>query len=274
MALWIQSRRLGRVEIPTGRTILESSVGQKGKNGCRYVRIDSCDNVHIKKMFDSNRSVPDVERYHICKSGRALCLLSYYSNALHPRNRYNDHLCRQQFQGDTVVLLLESPHKDEYDNCGRPIAPAQGRTGKNICKHLDKVLGEILRSDIRQIQNGCNTRLILCNPVQFQTSLHMILDGKLRPTWRDKVWLALWDDPCIKQCFKGRMEMYNPNLVINACTGERTDPNQSNMNSLKRKVNEFLLNCTSIGNVYETGHPSGWYSPNNRAVTKVHSGIF
>ena len=266
MALWIQSRRFGRVEIPTDRAKLERSVKQKGRNGCRYVRIDSYNDVYVKDMFDRNKAVPDVERYHICKSGHDLSLISYCSNAVHPQNRYNDHLCRQKFQSDTVVLLLESPHKDEYDNCGRPIAPAQGSTGRNIDSHLECVLRRILHNNMRQIRSGCNTRVILCNPVQFQTSLHMILDVEWQKPWRDKVWLSLWNEPIIQQCFRARMALYNPKFVINACTGNRTRPNQRKVNSLKRKITAFLK-CIGIDNVYETGHPVSWHSQNNIKIT-------
>ena len=272
MTLWIDSNWLGRVRIPMDCPDMEESIKEKGRNGCRYVRIGSQNNdAYIMHMFDRGKAIPDVERYNICKSNCTVRLVSHRRGRHNVRldeSNYNDCLCRPQYRGDTVVLLLESPHEDEYDNCGDPIAPAQGTTGRNTHSHLECVLRRILHNNMRQIRSGCNTRVILCNPVQFQTSLHMILDVEWQKSWRDKVWLTLWNEPIIQQCFRARMALYNPKFAINACTGERTRPRQHNINSPKRKVTAFLK-CIGVDNIYETGHPSSWRSQDNIKIVRV-----
>ena len=274
MTLWIDSNWLGSVKIPANCPRLEESIKEKGRSGCRYVRIGNQNNdVYITNVFDRDKAVPDVERYNIHKSGCTVRLVLHRrskNNVRSQDNDYNDRLCKQNYLGDTVVFLLESPHKNEYDNNNDPIAPAQGDTGRKIHRYR----GEIFHSCQNltdQIAGGRNTRVILCNPVQFQTSLHMILDGSLqdeRRVWRDRIWSALWNESIIQRCFWARMEIYSPKFVINACTGERTCPNQRNIDSLKRKITAFLKR-TGVENIYEVGHPSGWRSPDNIKIENV-----
>ena len=74
----------------------------------------------------------------------------------------------------TLVILLESPHKCEYRlNCiDRPIAPAQGTIGRNIRDHLVDIV-----RNCQHISSNLDgeTRIILANPIQFQTSLASII---------------------------------------------------------------------------------------------------
>ena len=74
----------------------------------------------------------------------------------------------------TLVILLESPHKYEYRlNCiDRPIAPAQGTTGRNIRDHLVGIV-----RNCQHISSNLDgeTRIILANPIQRQTSLASII---------------------------------------------------------------------------------------------------
>ena len=270
MPLWIQSNWLGRVKVHADGTKLEENVKQKGQNGCRYVCVDDLCDVYVTGMFDRNRAVPDVNRYKICKSNSGVSLIPHDESRIQESD-YKDHPC-EAYSGNAVVLLLESPHRKEYGNCHTRKAPAQGVTGTRIREYLGRILNDEIIC--QHIPGGSDTRVVLCNPVQFQTSLHTILGVQWRATWRNRVWLALWDDPCIRRCFKARMELYSPNLVINACTGKGSAYDQRNRNSLKMKVSEFLFDRTSVGNICETGHPSGWHLEDNRAVTRVHSGMF
>ena len=83
-------------------------------------------------------------------------------------------------------------------------------------------------------------------------------------TLRDNVWRTLWDEDHIKQCFRARLNTYQPNLIINACTGELSDSD-----SLTTHVNNFvcaeLQNVAELNNVplYKASHPASWRSDRN-----------
>ena len=205
------------------------------------------DAILVKNFFDVNNKVPDVSRYRIGAGG---CCVRH-------DNRY--HICNDRYliphcdvsrkdlapllqrQIRNIVLLLESPHKDEYQpgNINCPIAPANGATGDNI----DRCLGTVLRQIKGALINARldeaefikpDSHVIISNPIQFQTSLHAIHG---QSTWdsrwgmlRNNVWRTLWNEDHIQDCFLERLCTYNPSLIVNACTG-----------ALEKRVNDFIL---------------------------------
>lgn len=266
MALWITSDWLEEpIILPADDADLESAVRQRGQNGCRYVSADCRGNVYIEGMFDKDKAVQDVDRYRICKRGCDVCLIPHGEKRVCAKyNSYNDHPC-EQHNGNTVILLLESPHIGEYNECHGPIAPAQGKTGENIHRFLK----EALKSNqclTDRISVGCDTRIVLCNPVPFQTSLHMIFGEEWCKAWRDTTWCAIWGNPCIKEYFRDKILQYNPQFVINACTGEAKD------NYIKRRLVTEFLQRIPVEIIYESPHPSSWHWPNNRKITRVLRG--
>ena len=159
--------------------------------------------------------------------------------------RHND-----QVECDTLVIILESPHKDEYENncIDEPIAPAQGDTGTRFANHLLDIIE--LCPDLHRNLSVGETRIVLCNPIQFQTSLVAVIDV---PDWRkvrDAVWKELWNMQEIKDNFEERLGSYEPDYIINACTSH-----------LQNKISKFLLQCSRFSDSmkYETYHPSMWH---------------
>ena len=66
----------------------------------------------------------------------------------------------------TIVVVLESPHKDEFNNQNFPNGnPALGKTGEMLQKYFEN----ILRKNISYLPD--NYRVILMNSIQFQCSL-------------------------------------------------------------------------------------------------------
>ena len=157
----------------------------------------------------------------------------------------------------TLVIVLESPHKYEYRNYSidQPIAPAQGSTGRCIRDYLMSVI------------RGCNhlfdridqqTRVLLSNPIQFQCSLISVIEtpGKAKG-WqmiRDEVWMALWNRQEIRREFGERLASYGPDFIINACT-------ESGAGDRKDKITDFLAIKCPDAELYRTSHPSNWFSP-------------
>lgn len=197
------------------------------------------------------KKVEDVYRY----------LITYKEKKLDKKNirraddkfnesNYKDKSTDRDKKYKSIILLLESPHCDEFNSNKIPIAPAQGETGKLIDKNIFNVLEEILSSEEKSIFNeGDNIRIIIANPIQYQTSLYMYHNRKLEDeyqTLRNRCWRAIWNEKNIKDDFKERIKRYNPTLIINACTY-----------SLKDKVTEFLKE-NKFNNIYTSYHPSYW----------------
>ena len=245
--------------------------------------------VIVKNFFGVNNRVSDVSRYHIGTEGR--CVHDDNRHRIsddryivphcnHPEQAIShcdiygselEQLLEQQQQVRNIVLLLESPHEEEYTNdekvydIASPQVPARGATGR----HIDQCLGTVL-SGIRDrhIAAGFNEaelivpgrHIIISNPIQFQTSLHAIHEKSLQQDngkWarlRNYVWRTLWAEPHIQRCFRERLLTYRPSLIINACTGAwgcgGNDP--------KRLVNDFVHDLAELRNVprYETYHPA------------------
>ena len=108
-----------------------------------------------------------------------------------------------------LLLILESPHTDEFDKNGEPIGPANGPTGRNIREHIAEIF-----------PNFSDYQLILMNAIPFQCSL-----GVATEHFRDNVFKAAWDNDAIgKEFFEDRLgklleKLIGKNVVIvNACT--------------------------------------------------------
>ena len=242
----------------------------------------SGDHTVINGAFGWGNRVCDDDRYRIGSQSNSP-LVCCQRNAAH----------RQ-----TLVILLESPHKDEYfANCiDRPIAPALGTTGHNVQDYLMEVIHSC--PDICQRLGQETTRVIIANPIQFQTSLAAIIRvprqrgerneekrkrekrerEKREKKIRDAVWKALWDLPAIRDEFRGRLERYHPDFIINACTHDlectnayrKRHCNECKMQCRKRKIYDFLVENFPCAHIYAAAvHPVSWYDENRRGLELV-----
>lgn len=216
--------------------------------------------VRVVDFFGPNNKVPDVSRYLI---GDSVCCVRHNVDSYRIcNNRYVNLRCdisvqqlQQQIQqAGSIVLLLESPHKDEYQhnhiNC--PKAPAMGQTGIRIERCLGTVLSKTRTDYIRVAPDNpelieIGRHVVLSNPIQFQTSLDTIHDQGIVQGLRNSVWRTLWEEEHIKQCFRERINTYRPRLIVNACT-------RALKSTVKRFVRETLLNVP----LYNAPHPASW----------------
>ena len=112
---------------------------------------------------------------------------------------------------DRIVIILESPHKDEYSK--QITAPAMGTTGENINKYLLDILNKKIgnpQGDKKEYD------VILMNAIQYQTSL-----GIDTEYFRDRVWLTLWNKGVARDEFIRKLEDYKPDIIFNFCTNGR-----------------------------------------------------
>jgi hypothetical protein len=146
-----------------------------------------------------------------------------------------EHL--SQSTGPRLILVLESPHKDEFNN---------GITGENIRAFLAYATKNL---NVQGFSSQQPFGLILMNAVQHQCSL-----GKPPQKYRTEVFMKCWDNPVIgKRHFVKRLRDYlkeTEAVVINSCTASVRDP-----------VDEAISDAIKASNYFRLCHPSSpWWS--------------
>ncbi|MDY7226985.1 hypothetical protein [Hyalangium rubrum] len=146
---------------------------------------------------------------------------------------------------DTVVVVLESPHKNEYA-LRQPLVRSRDRLMRNVTLLCGFYLPQ-KQADV-----------IVCNPIQWQASLaeyYKFIQGEeprdLLKSVRKDVWEHLWnhhedDRYPAREGFMTRVRNYRPLLVINACTAE-----------LHHHVQDELAQLPGVP-VVDALHPSCW----------------
>lgn len=137
-----------------------------------------------------------------------------------------------------VILVLESPHKDEYEGT-RPIGPANGSTGRNIRRWLPEHVG--LRS----------FGLILVNPIPFQCSL-----GEEQRLTTSKVFRAMWEAGEGSRFAERLKAIYSADdIVLNCCTKGIRRKGQVWLRTL---VDHVITAHVPSGCIERWNHPAHW----------------
>lgn len=146
------------------------------------------------------------------------------------------------------VVLLESPHIDEF-NSTYGTAPAWGNTGNRLNTQFIKCLNrniQCIKSKIA-LANDIKISVYIVNAIQYQCSLGLPLRHNNK--FRDTIFEQLWNtspnnflDDLVE-----RLDIINPDLIINACTInlQKTCCNGNAIVSrLNNKVTPFIsANC-------------------------------
>lgn len=116
-----------------------------------------------------------------------------------------------------VILILESPHKEEFkslkDGEYAPIGPACGKSGCAIRHYFEKIFGK----------SYSGYGLVLVNAIQFQCSLGI---GTWNDNIKNDIFKMLFKEPVLKKNFQDRLrelvvaikDAQKHLTVINACT--------------------------------------------------------
>ena len=153
-----------------------------------------------------------------------------------------------------IVLILESPHKDEYDpSLAKPL-PAQGRTGDNICIYFVDMLNNANGHNKRNLNvvNGIY-KLALVESVNYQCSEGNDIGNG---TIRDDNWIKYYSRDASINLVK-KLDYFisnsnNPIIVINACTN-------STKKHLQKYVERTILGlANSHIDYFCTQHPCSW----------------
>jgi hypothetical protein len=212
----------------------------------------------LTNALQLNKRVPDVWRYRVDVSDGKVALLGL-SRKL-SRSRYADRPAADANGTRIILLLLESPHTDEYEISAagvlKPIAPAQGNSlggaGRGIEKYAPLVLNQL------SLRDG-QYSLVIANPVAYHCSLSLLgksAKSSLKPSLRDHVWRQLFALESVQRRFIERLQAYQAFATVNCCTKE-----------LRHEVTDYLCKNRMCAEVFETEHPAiRWSTLNKKGI--------
>lgn len=191
-----------------------------------------------KVVFNTADAVQDeVRGYLVYNNGWTFCDVQQY------KPTYNKKLKK-------LALILESPHKDEYDNNFKPVRPANGRTGNNICTKIYN------RNFTFSLNCQNDYEVFLINPVQLQCSCYhqfarsgVVLTDEEQSKNTAKVFRRLYSAKGgnLRRCFMCRLRSYQPDVAV-ICT----------TSSVKSIVHTAIKSCMNHNLIYSDKHPSRW----------------
>lgn len=146
------------------------------------------------------------------------------------------------------IIVLESPHIEEFNDNGVAIGPAQGHTGNNIRKLLVQLLSP-LKDCLQQ-----KYRLMLMEAIPYQCSNNISPVDRINT---NKLFKKMWQQHRGGKNFKNRIRRYRPDVILNACTGGVSSI--SSATSLNGLVQQILIDYHEINQnvqLYYSNHPS------------------
>ena len=188
------------------------------------------------------------------------------------RNQNEDKIKKyiSQNAAKTIVIVLESPHTDEFlkEEEWKAIGPACGTTGRNLYKWLPEVLLNYvpcmigLKKDNYKATYNSNKDIMqdcyaikLVNAIQYQCSL-----GDKTEVFRDEVFSNMWNDDTIVSLRK-RLNEVAPQIIINCCTkGYVSDKEKELRYLVQKEINN--RNKTDSCLLLRAAHPSSLYFKN------------
>lgn len=160
-----------------------------------------------------------------------------------------------------ICIVLESPHRNEFDSSCNPIGPAMGATGRNIADHFPDALNCSKQPSICSfLSNNQKNKILvyLMNSIQYQCSMGI---SPISHVLKESNWIDCWySNNAGKTDFETRVKNFQDAFFINACTQGCYVP-------LKTIVGD-LIKSISAKQYCESPHPSCW------TATKVKKGLF
>ncbi len=148
-----------------------------------------------------------------------------------------------------VVLLLESPHRDEFDGRGgSAIGPLRNEKARQYLERYLPSLLKVVEGRLGQSLEGLGVNLV--NAVQYQASLQALMTdygGGLQATVRTGVWRNIFASGGDRDML-ARLDRYEPSIVLAA-------PTKAVWNAIKREFNDHARRWPWLR---VDSHPSCW----------------
>lgn len=201
-------------------------------------------NTSVSIDFDSFKKVHnEIRGYLVCISNKWVFIGT---------NQYFQFQNKKSLK--KIALVLESPHKDEYDSNYNPLRPANGKTGKKINHKL------AARASFWGLKSSSDYQVYLMNPVQYQASCYhefnmliynVTITSKIKVERKNtnQVFRLLFNKNKGNQRkeFINEMENYNPIIIVNCCTS-----------NLKKVVETAINEANTLATIVQDKHPSVW----------------
>lgn len=146
-----------------------------------------------------------------------------------------------------ILIIVESPHRDEFTFNYEPIGPAQGETGYGIESKIDEIIDKF------RITSG-NYIVIISNPVQYQSSLGSFYSSGLCAKIRDNLWSKLYK----KVDYLNRLNNLGGEYIINATTKGRRIRIDKVLKEYKKNHEKKNDENKIIPIIKTSNHPSNW----------------
>jgi hypothetical protein len=157
-------------------------------------------------------------------------------------------------QAGGVALVLESPHKDEFDANQVAVGPLSNPSSQRLLeRHLP---GLLERAADASGQDFSGRQLVLVNAVQYQCSLQSLMRPEVKALQRcvrDAVWLTLFASGGAEDLI-GRLGFYRPAAVLLA-------PTRMVRQTLARRIGEAPRPWPWV---LASSHPTAWRSNQSR----------
>ncbi len=166
-------------------------------NKC-YIKQNSSRIAVVTNFFTEKTKINDVYRYNLLIKKGQYPLLSSISGPVQDgkeTKKYVD-IDPKQAPYESIVIIIESPHKDEYYYSSRSLQPltiANGQTGNGIENCICPIINYLLSKQVVSLSDSTYS-IIICNPVQYQTSLHYLIKGKANTDIKFNIWKTLFID--------------------------------------------------------------------------------
>lgn len=249
----------------------------------KYATKTSCENnKYLSKYLEIAKSIR--KNYKKCPNQYVgtIKMVQEYTENLNLKDEYREDINDRKHNKKKIILILESPSDDEYEDDENP-KPANGITGEKIKKYIKilvKYCIELLPEQKKgKYKNFEKMELYLVNPVpypcdfwtKYDTSYQhaineiksniKLLPIKTSSTYSglqndirkitDEIFKIFWDSQKFnfKENFKNELrEIYkNGDIIINCCTANLK-------NSVQKEIEEIANNNAK----FISTHPSSW----------------
>lgn len=243
-------------------------------------RLSSDGRIELREKFTDATRLCDIIRYKLVKADKfnknCFAKKSVHQKTVLMSDKYKKIVFDMKYLQNSIgnrkiiLLVLESPHSEEYTEKYKPLVPANGKSGKRI----DMFIGELVETLIKALaSNGCEAEysLAIVNPIQWQTSLGYFVEGELHACLRDTVWRKMYSKNYgnCKKNFENMIEkLPNNSIIVNGCTGGKLL--NKNCNKCKNwpemdncpinciVMKSIIAKCHSTIKLFSTNHPVTW----------------
>lgn len=156
-----------------------------------------------------------------------------------------------------VIIIVESPHANEFTDDFIPIKPLNGKSGTQFDNYICNKMAEWFKG----IENkNAIYEIMIANPIQYQTSLFHFLNNQISfdklSSWflkntnstiipqynfeakiRNRTWKALFKSPCTRCKYDFLIQIINywPQYIVNCCTGGDKTNNWEKLSSIQEE---------------------------------------